>query len=96
LLIYPQGRLYSNFVNHIHFEKGVLNIIKQARNKFQLVFAAAFVQYFRHTKPTATVYLKAEVKDFAGKQINDLQSAYQQHYDESKLLQTEIDIEKHQ
>jgi 1-acyl-sn-glycerol-3-phosphate acyltransferase len=95
VLIYPQGRLHSNFVEHIHFEKGVLNIIKAAQAQFQLVFAAAFVQYFKHTKPTATVYLKAETTDFAAKYLTELQSAYQQHYDTSKLLQTEIDIETH-
>lgn len=94
VLIFPQGKLYPNFVNDIHFEKGVLRIIKQAQGSFQLVFAAAFVQYFKHKKPTATVYLKAADESFAGKTINELQNAYQQYYNQSKQVQTEIDIEQ--
>jgi 1-acyl-sn-glycerol-3-phosphate acyltransferase len=93
VLIFPQGKLYSNFVDHINFEKGVLRIIKQAQGSFQLIFAAAFIQYFKHKKPTATVYLKAVNEDFADKDIVVLQNAYQQYYDASKQLQTEIDIE---
>ncbi len=40
VLIFPQGKLYSNFVNNIHFEKGgVAKIIEKAEGKFQLIFA---------------------------------------------------------
>jgi 1-acyl-sn-glycerol-3-phosphate acyltransferase len=95
VVIYPQGKLYTNFVSHINFEKGVLRIIKQSAANFQLVFAAAFIQYFKHLKPTATVYLKTENVNYAGKTITELQTAYQQHFDASKLLQTEMDIEAH-
>jgi 1-acyl-sn-glycerol-3-phosphate acyltransferase len=94
LLIFPQGQLYPNFTSYIHFEKGVQRIIDKAEGKFQLVFAAAFIQYFKHFKPTATVYLKTESVIYAGKSINELQSAYQQHFDASKQLQIEIDIEQ--
>ena len=94
VLIFPQGQLYPNFTAHIHFEKGVQRIIDQAQGKFQLVFAAAFIQYFKHIKPTATVYLKTESVIYAGKSIAELQSAYQQHFNASKQLQTEIDVEQ--
>ena len=94
VLIYPQGKLYSNFVNEVNFEKGILRIIKQAKGKFQLVFAAAFIQYFKHKKPTATVYLKNVNEVFVDKPINELQNAYQQYYSASKKLQTETDIEQ--
>ncbi len=92
--IFPQGKLYSNFVTRVKFEKGVMRVIDKAESKFRLVFAAAFIQYFRSTKPTATVYLKNEDSDFAGKSILELQAAYQQFYDEKKLEQTEIDAEQ--
>jgi len=94
VLIFPQGQLYPNFTTHIHFEKGVQRIINKAQWKFQLVFAAAFIQYFKHIKPTATVYLKTESVIYAGKSITELQSAYQQHFNASKQLQTEIDAEQ--
>lgn len=92
VLIYPQGRLYSNFVTEIHFEKGINKIIKQVKGDFQLVFAAAFVQYFKNPKPAVTVYLKNEYVDYAAKSTANLQMAYQHFYDEAKLLQTEIEI----
>jgi 1-acyl-sn-glycerol-3-phosphate acyltransferase len=94
VLIFPQGKLYPNFANDVHFEKGVVRIIQQAQGKFQLIFAAAFIQYFKHFKPTATVYLKKESVIYADKNLVDLQNAYQQHYSASKRLQTETDIEQ--
>lgn len=94
VLIYPQGRLYSNFVTRVDFEKGVMRVIDKAAEKYQLVFAAAFIQYFKSLKPTATVYLKNENENFTGKGIAALQAAYQQFYDERKLEQTEIDAEQ--
>lgn len=94
VLIFPQGKLYPNFTTHIHFKKGVKRIIDKAQGKFQLVFAAAFIQYFKHIKPTATVYLKTESVIYAGKSITILQSAYQQHFNASKQLQTEIAIDE--
>lgn len=92
VLMFPQGKLYSNFVDRVNFEKGILKIIKNAKGKFQLIFAATFIQYLKHKRPTTTVYLKADVNPYADGSIEDLQGAYQQHYRASKLLQTEIKI----
>jgi hypothetical protein len=64
--------------------------MEKAEGKFQLLFAATFVQYLKHKKPTATVYLKAEPS--FGKSFEDLKNAYQIHYDNAKLQQTEIVI----
>jgi 1-acyl-sn-glycerol-3-phosphate acyltransferase len=90
VLIFPQGKLYSNFVNDIHFEKGIAKVIAKAQGKFQLVAAATFVQYLKHKKPTASVYLKVEQN--AGGNFEELKYAYQMHYDNAKLQQTEIVI----
>jgi hypothetical protein len=92
VLMFPQGKLFSNFATHIKFKRGIMHIIKKAGGKCQLIFAATFIQYYKHEKPTATVYLKSEPDSYAGKGIDDLQSSYQQHYEESKLQQTEADI----
>lgn len=91
VLMFPQGKLYANFVTNIHFEKGIMRIIEKAAGNFQLIFASIFIQYFKHKKPTATVYLKSESENYADKNIDKLQEAYQRHYEASKLLQTEID-----
>jgi 1-acyl-sn-glycerol-3-phosphate acyltransferase len=92
LLMFPQGKLYSNFVTRVHFEQGLLKIMKKAEGKFQLLFAATFIQYLKHKKPSVTVYLKTEGERYSDKSINELQNAYQQYYDAGKLQQTEIDI----
>jgi hypothetical protein len=90
VLMFPQGKLYSNFVGNIHFEKGIMKVIEQAEEKFQLIFATSFVQYFRNKKQSVTVYLKRE--ESAGKCFDDLKTAYQQYYSDTKLQQTEIVI----
>jgi 1-acyl-sn-glycerol-3-phosphate acyltransferase len=90
VLIFPQGKLYSNFVNTIQFEKGITRVMEKAAGKFQLIFAATFVQYLKQKKPTATVYL--QVEPYQSKSFEDLKNAYQMHYDNAKLQQTEIVI----
>jgi 1-acyl-sn-glycerol-3-phosphate acyltransferase len=90
VLIFPQGKLYSNFVSNINFEKGITKVMDRAEGKFQMVFAATFIQYLKHKKPTVTVYLKHEECD--GKSFEDMKNGYQEHYDNTKLQQTEIVI----
>jgi hypothetical protein len=92
VLMFPQGKLYSNFVAGIKFQRGIMRIIKKAAGKFDLVFASTFIQYLKHEKPTATVYFKSEHANYADKDIADLQNSYQQHYDACKLQQTEIEL----
>ena len=90
VLIFPQGKLYSNFVNEINFEKGIMKVIQKAEGKFQILFATIFIQYFKHKKQSVTVYLKKE--EYRGKSFEDFKNAYQMHYDYTKLQQTEIVI----
>ncbi|WP_426669614.1 1-acyl-sn-glycerol-3-phosphate acyltransferase [Mucilaginibacter sp. McL0603] len=90
VLIFPQGKLYSNFVNEINFEKGIMKVIQKAEENFQLLFATTFIQYFKHKKQSVTVYLKQE--EYTGKSFEDLKNAYQKHYENTKLQQTEIVI----
>jgi 1-acyl-sn-glycerol-3-phosphate acyltransferase len=88
VILFPQGKLYSNFVEDIHFEKGILKVIRQADGKFQLIFASTFIQYYKHRKQSINVYLKKENESYAGKSADELKNAYQQHYDAAKKLQT--------
>jgi 1-acyl-sn-glycerol-3-phosphate acyltransferase len=90
VLLFPQGKLFSNFVEDVHFEKGVLRVIKQAAGKFQLVFASTFIQFYKYRKQSINVYLKTETISYADKSIVELKDAYQQHYNAAKKLQTEI------
>ena len=88
VLIFPQARLYSNFVDEVHFERGLLKVIKQAAGKFQYVFAATFIEYFQHKKPTINVYVQKSVEEPTT--IEELKNLYGQHYQSAKLLQTKI------
>lgn len=90
VLIFPQGKLYSNFVNEVNFEKGVMKIVEKSRGRFQLIFATTFIQYFKHRKQTVTVYLKNE--EYASKNFEEIKSDYLQYYTNTKLQQTEIVI----
>jgi len=89
VLIYPQGKLYSNFSEEIAFEKGVLRIMEQAVDKFQLLYATTFIENFNHKKPTANVYLRAEAQN-SFDNITALQQNYQQHYNASRQQQTQL------
>jgi hypothetical protein len=90
VLLFPQGKLFSNFVEDVNFEKGVLKVIRQASGKFQLIFASTFIQFYKHKKQSINVYLKIETENYAEKSINELKNAYQHHYNTTKKLQTEI------
>lgn len=89
VLIFPQGKLYSNFVNEVHFEKGVIKIMQQAGDKFQLIYAATFIEHLQHKKPTANIYLNNPA-NCTFENIEALNNSYQQHYDTSRQQQTKI------
>jgi 1-acyl-sn-glycerol-3-phosphate acyltransferase len=88
VVIFPQGKLYSNLVDDIHFEKGAAYITATAKTGFQYVLAATFIENFQYKKPSANMYLKVlNVDDVA-----DLNKAYQQHYTQAKQQQTSIAV----
>jgi 1-acyl-sn-glycerol-3-phosphate acyltransferase len=89
VLIFPQGKLCSNFVNEVQFEKGVMKIMDQAAGRFQLIYAAAFVENLQYEKPMANVYLSIPV-NCTFENIEALTQSYQQHYNDARLLQTKI------
>lgn len=89
VLIFPQGKLYSNFVEEVNFEKGLEKLIDFSQKNFDYVFAASFTEHFAQAKPTAFIYLKSYgTANFGG--LANVQSAYQEHYQQSKIVQTAI------
>ncbi|WP_454804097.1 lysophospholipid acyltransferase family protein [Mucilaginibacter phyllosphaerae] len=87
VLIFPQGKLYSNFTGEVNFEKGLFKIMQKAAGKYQTVMAATFIEYLQYKKPTASVYLKADDMQV---DLESIQDAYQQHYQHAKQQQTKI------
>ncbi len=52
LLFYPQAKLESNHIRHIHFEDGLNQIIPQIKGNCQLVWSSNIIEYFESTKPS--------------------------------------------
>ncbi len=87
VLIFPQGKLYSNHTDEIQFQKGLMNMINISKRKFQYIFAAAFVDYFEHRQASVNCYLQ----DWEGAEFTSLQlvkSAYNKHYEVSRQKQS--------
>ncbi|KQM74654.1 glycerol acyltransferase [Pedobacter sp. Leaf216] len=89
VLVFPQGKLYSNHVKSISFEKGVMQMINASKKKINIIFAATFIDYFANRKPSAYTYLQQwEDEEYVSLQL--LKSAYNKHYDQSLVKQTQI------
>jgi hypothetical protein len=57
LLFYPQAKLESSYIRHIHFEDGLNQIIPQIEGKCQLVWSSNLIEYFESTKPSLYYHL---------------------------------------
>jgi 1-acyl-sn-glycerol-3-phosphate acyltransferase len=90
VLIFPQGKLFSNFIDKVSFEKGLLKILQSAAGRFQIVHAATFIEGLQYKKPSVNVYLATAEAEYQN--ITDLQQAYQQHYNGAKAQQTKIAV----
>ena len=87
VLIFPQGKLYSNHTDEIQFQKGLMNMINISKRKFQYIFAASFVDYFEHRKASINCYLQEwEGAEFTSLQL--VKSAYNKHYETSRQKQS--------
>ena len=89
VLIFPQGKLYSNHVQQINFEKGLINLINSSGKKFQYLFVALFVDYFEHRKPSVYCYLQQwEGAEFTSLQL--IKSNFNKHYETSRQQQADL------
>mgnify|MGYP003577612901 CR=1 FL=1 len=89
ILVFPQGKLYSNHVKNIRFERGVMQMINSSKKNINIIFAATFIDYFAKRKPTAQTYLQQwETEEYVSLQL--LKSAFNKHYDQSVVKQTQI------
>ncbi|MGY3053448.1 hypothetical protein ACVWYG_001648 [Pedobacter sp. UYEF25] len=88
VLFFPQGKLESNHVKSISFEKGIMRIIKSGRNNTEIVFAATFTDYFDKRKSVARTFLSGHTPEIY-ESLQVLKSAYNKHYQSSLIKQTE-------
>lgn len=82
VLLFPQGKLYTSYINSISFEKGVMQLINASKKKFQIVFSATLTDYFNNRKPAAHSYLSTwEAEEYMSLQL--LKRSYNRHYSDS-------------
>ncbi|MEJ6981927.1 lysophospholipid acyltransferase family protein [Pedobacter sp. P351] len=89
VLIFPQGKLYSNHVAEIDFQKGIAALIKSSQKNFQYLFAASFVDYFEKRKPSIRCYLQIWDND-ESPGLTLIKSAFNTHYETSRQQQSRI------
>ncbi len=91
VLIFPQGQLHSGHIDQIQFQKGLMNMINTSSKKFQYIFSANFVDYFKHRKASVTCYLHEwEGAEFTSLQL--IKSAYNKHYEASRQKQSSVTV----
>lgn len=89
VLIFPQGKLYSNHSENIFFEKGLMNMVNSSNKKFQYIFAAIFMDFFANRKPSIYCYFKKwEAEEFTSLQL--IKSRFNKHYEQSRQQQAQI------
>jgi len=90
VVIFPQGKIYSNFINSVNFEKGIGQVINKAAQSFQLIFAVSFIEHLQHKKASVNVYLKNIGTNCTN--LTEVNQAFQEHYQAAKTEQTKTII----
>ena len=86
--IYPQGEVYSQHLECIHFENGLSVILKKSSGKtFQVIFGVTLLDYLDSFKPHARVYLQ----EYNGERdLSEMELAYNIFFAECKAKQREL------
>jgi len=59
LLMYPQGKIETSYIQHIRFGKGVMNILEGVSGRrVDILFYVALTDYFSNRKPSLNLYLQ--------------------------------------
>ena len=91
VVVFPQGKLYSGYVESVDFERGLEKIINSTNKSYQYLFVSMFVDYFEHRKPSVFCYLQ---KKNAGEMNNfrEVEAEFNKHYQASLKRQNEIKV----
>lgn len=89
VLLFPQGRIGSKYVNSISFEKGISRVIAEVEGKAQVLFEVNLVEYFSHSRPTLYIYLG----EYTGSvKSEDIGKAYNGFYGSTLKTHTERSV----
>ncbi len=86
VLVFPQGKMYSNFTDKLVLHNGISRIVKKTGDKAKTIFAVSFIESFKFKKPTAYIYLEADTPENS----TELKEAFMQFYQLAKTKQSEI------
>lgn len=89
VLMFPQGKIQSQYVEQLHFRKGLHYITNNATNDFNLVYYTALIDYFSQRKPSAYIYLK-NILNYKKLSLLELEKEYNMHYGYSKEQQKNL------
>lgn len=86
--IFPQGEVYSMHLNHLHFERGLNQILKKAKDtSFDVIFSVALLDYLDGFKPHARVYLL----EYTGpRDLAEMEKSFNEFYGQCKRKQREL------
>jgi 1-acyl-sn-glycerol-3-phosphate acyltransferase len=79
LVLFPQGRIYSQYTTEIKFRKGWFRIVENAASPLQIVFMASLTDYFSFRKPGLYVYLE-EYQRSENPDLTDIEESYNNFY----------------
>ena len=84
VLLFPQGRIESIYKEKFLFEKGISTILQKSP-PCRIIMIANFIDYLSNVKPTLFLYFKELV--ISDLNINTLEEAYNQFYQEKLTIQ---------
>lgn len=58
LVLFPQGRIHSQYTTDIKFRKGWFRVVKNSAQPVQIIFMASLTDYFSYRKPALYVYIE--------------------------------------
>ena len=87
VLLFPQGKIYSNFADEIVFNNGLSRIIKKAKGQFEMVFAVSFIETLHHKKPSVNMSLKTA---HAIDSVDEIHRDFNDFYRAAKEKQSKI------
>lgn len=58
VLLFPQGKIGSAYLDRLHFQKGVQRIMNQVDETTNLLFVASFTDYLSEAKPHLYLYTR--------------------------------------
>lgn len=79
VLLFPQGKIESQMISELHFEKGIDYVLRHAEPGFDIAFTVALTDYFSNRKPTLHLFYEV-VENRADNNAQDMERDYNLFY----------------